>query len=50
VADAVYAALTAGGTPCADHTALAPYHAIHALRQTDPTNPILWATYTHLGA
>jgi CHAT domain/Tetratricopeptide repeat len=49
VADAVYTELTAGGTPCADHTALAMHHAIHALRRQDPTNPILWASYTHLG-
>jgi hypothetical protein len=50
VAGAVYTALTAGGTPDADQTARALHHAIHALRQTDPTNPILWAPYTHLGA
>jgi hypothetical protein len=49
VADAVYTELTAGRTPCADHTARALHHAIHALRRKDPTNPILWAPYTHLG-
>jgi tetratricopeptide (TPR) repeat protein len=50
VADAVYTELNAGGTPSADHTALAVHRAIQALRRKDPTNPILWAPYTHLGA
>jgi hypothetical protein len=50
VADAVYAALTANGSPDADRAAYALHHAVHALRQTDPTDPILWAPYTHLGA
>jgi CHAT domain-containing protein len=51
VADAVYAALaTDDGTPDPDHTAQALHQAIHALRKQDPTNPILWAPYTHLGA
>jgi CHAT domain-containing protein len=50
VADAVYAALATDGTPDAGDTAQALHQAIHALRKQDPTNPILWAPYTHLGA
>jgi CHAT domain-containing protein len=46
VADAVYTELTAGGTLDADRAAYALHHAIHALRQTDPTDPIRWAPYT----
>jgi len=50
VADAVYAELATDGTPDPGHTAQALHQAIHALRRQDPTNPILWAPYTHLGA
>lgn len=50
VAGAVYAELTGGGAPSADHTAHALHQAVLALRASDSTNPIRWAPYTHLGA
>ena len=49
IAESVYAALTAGGSPDASRAAEALHHAIHDLRQTDPTNPLLWAPYIHIG-
>jgi hypothetical protein len=50
VAKDVYTALTSDKSPRADHTARALHDAIRALRGNDPTNPIVWAPYTHLGA
>ena len=50
IADAVYATLSSGGTPYADRAALALHHAVDTLRATDPTNPLIWAPYTHHGA
>ena len=50
VADTVYSALITDGTPDPCHTARALHKAINVLRIQDPTNPILWAPYTHLGA
>ena len=49
VADTVYTALTRGGTPDPSRAAEALHHAIRALRQEDPTNPLSWAPYIHLG-
>jgi tetratricopeptide (TPR) repeat protein len=49
VAENVYAILTRGRRPDASHAAEALHHAIHALRNTDPTNPLLWAPYINLG-
>jgi len=50
VADTVYSALTQGGTPDPSRTAEALHQAIHSLRETDPTQPLLWAPYIHLGS
>ncbi len=49
LADTVYTTLTQDGKPDPGSAAEALHHAIHALRQTDPTNPLLWAPYIHLG-
>jgi tetratricopeptide (TPR) repeat protein len=50
IADSVYTALTRGGRPDPDRTAEALHRAIRTLRETDPTNPLLWAPYIHLGS
>ena len=50
VADTLYTMLTRGGTPDPGGTAQALHRATHSLRQKDPTNPLLWAPYIHLGA
>ena len=49
VANSVYGTLTQGGTADPGRSAEALHHAIHTLRDTDPTNPLLWAPYIHLG-
>jgi len=49
LADTVYTALTQDGKPDPGSAAEALHHAIHTLRQTDPTDPLLWAPYIHLG-
>ena len=49
VADTFYTTLKQGGRPDPDRTAEALHQAIQSLRQTDPTNPPLWAPYIHLG-
>jgi CHAT domain-containing protein len=49
LADTVYTTLTQDGKPDPGSAAEALHHAIHTLRQTDPTNPLLWAPYIHLG-
>ena len=49
VADNVYKTLSQSGTPDPDRTGEALHQAIHSLRQADPTNPLLWAPYIHLG-
>ena len=49
VADTVYTTLTRGGTPDPRRTADALHQAVHAIRKSDPTNPLLWAPYIHLG-
>ena len=49
MADKVYTALTQRGTPDSHRSAEALHQATHALRNTDPTNPLLWAPYIHLG-
>jgi CHAT domain-containing protein len=50
IADNVYTALIRGGRPDPHRTAEALHHAIRALRETDPANPLLWAPYIHLGS
>jgi len=49
VADTVYTTLTRGGRPETGNAAQALNHAIHALYQEDPSNPLLWAPYIHIG-
>ena len=49
LADAVYTTLTQNGKPDPGKAAEALHHATRTLRQTDPTNPLLWAPYIHLG-
>ena len=49
VADKVYTTLLEGDRPEAAQTALALHRAIRSLRLQDPTNPLLWASYIHLG-
>ena len=50
VADTVYTALTRSATADPGRSPEALHQAIHSLRQADPTNPLLWAPYIHLGA
>lgn len=49
VADTVYTSLTQRGERDPGRTAEALDRAIRSLRQLDPTNPLLWAPYIHLG-
>jgi CHAT domain-containing protein len=49
VADSVYGTLTQSGKADPGQAAEALHHAVHTLRDTDPTNPLLWAPYVHLG-
>jgi hypothetical protein len=49
VADSVYGTLTQGGKADPGRAAEALHQAVHTLRDTDPTNPLLWASYVHLG-
>jgi CHAT domain-containing protein len=49
VADNVYTTLSQGGRPDPGPAAEALHHAIHSIRRRDPTNPLLWAPYIHLG-
>jgi len=49
VADTVYTSLTRRGERDPGRTAEALDRAIRSLRQLDPTNPLLWAPYIHLG-
>jgi CHAT domain-containing protein len=49
IADIVYTRLTQGGGPDPSRAAEALHHAVCSLRQEDPTNPLLWAPYIHLG-
>jgi len=49
VAADIYRSLTQGGTPDPSRSAEALHQAIHSLRRTVPTNPLLWAPYLHLG-
>jgi CHAT domain-containing protein len=50
IADAFYTALTRDGTPDRARAAQALHHATRTLRQADPTSPLLWAPYIHLGS
>ena len=50
VADTVYAMLTQDGGPDAARAAEALHHAIRSLREAQPSNPMLWAPYIHLGS
>jgi hypothetical protein len=49
VADIVYSTLAQDGKPDSSQTAQALHRATHALRRTDPANPLRWAPYIHLG-
>lgn len=49
VADTIYTALAQDGTPDPSRAAQALHRAVRAARQEDPTNPLLWAPYIHLG-
>jgi tetratricopeptide (TPR) repeat protein len=49
VADTVYRTLTATGQPDADTAAEALHTAIAQLRADHPTDPTVWAAYTHNG-
>jgi hypothetical protein len=49
IADTIYTTLTQDGKPDPGRAAEALHHAIQDLRQRDPTNPLLWAPYIHLG-
>jgi len=49
IAHSFYATLTAGGSPDPGQGAEALHYAIDGLRQSDPTNPLFWAPYIHLG-
>lgn len=49
VANAVYTSLTTGNGPDHSRATEALHRAIRALRGIDPTDPLLWAPYTHLG-
>jgi CHAT domain-containing protein len=49
VADTLYTALKRGGRLDPGRTAEALHQALRSLRETDPTNPPLWAPYIHLG-
>ena len=49
IAESIYSALTAGNKPDPGPGAEALHHAIRALCQADPTNPLLWGSYIHLG-
>jgi hypothetical protein len=48
VADIFYTALSQDG-PGTRRSAQALHHAVRALRREDPTNPLAWAPYIHLG-
>ena len=49
VADSVYNTLTLSNNKDPDRAAGALHQAVHALRDADPTDPLLWASYIHLG-
>jgi tetratricopeptide (TPR) repeat protein len=49
IADSVYTTLTTGGIAGPDRAAEALHRAVHSLRHIDPTDPLLWAPYIHLG-
>jgi CHAT domain-containing protein len=50
VADAVYTSIIDSGIPRLDATPGAVHQAVQSLRQLDPTDPLLWAPYIHMGA
>jgi hypothetical protein len=49
VADSVYTTLTLRNNRDPDRAADALHQAVHTLRDADPTDPLLWASYIHLG-
>jgi CHAT domain len=49
VVNTVYTTLTWDGRPDSGRAAEALHQAIRSLRQIDPTNPLVWAPYIHLG-
>ena len=49
VARAFYGWLTRGGRPDASQAATALHHAVWALQESCPGEPLLWAPYVHIG-
>ena len=49
VTDSVYTSLTLTNNRDSDRAARALHQAVHALRDVDPTDPLLWASYIHFG-
>jgi CHAT domain-containing protein len=49
MADTIYRTLTATGQPDADTAATALHTATTQLRANHPTDPTIWAAYTHNG-
>jgi CHAT domain-containing protein len=50
VAEIFYSALTRTGRLDPEQAAEALHQAIRSLYRADPTNPLLWAPYIHLGS
>jgi CHAT domain-containing protein len=50
VVSTFYTALQADGQMDTGLSAEALHHAVRSLRQVHPTNPMLWASYIHLGS
>jgi tetratricopeptide (TPR) repeat protein len=49
IANEFYTPLASGGPADPGRSAEALHRAVRSLRQVDPTNPLLWAPYIHLG-
>ena len=49
VAEVIYSTLIQGDILDASRSAEATHNAVQSLRQMDPTNPLIWAPYIHLG-
>ena len=49
IADLFYTAVTSGEEPDPERAADALHHAVASLRQSDPTDPLLWGPYVHFG-
>jgi CHAT domain-containing protein len=49
VTEAFYTALGPSDEPGSARVARAVHEAVHTLREAEPTNPLIWAPYIHLG-